>query len=181
MKWFKNQKIEVKYALWLNIDKMCELNKNNSTNLYMIFKSSLASFEKTQDIYHRHLIICQLLLSSYYLTPDKASEFLLSHFFNYTREDNIEFDETFIKNSFIFINKIKFSDFKETILPFLRCILIKPSQHLKAILCKGLKSILIKEFHSEIFNFLFEMTKDDQIYIQKLVSIFFNCNRVLIS
>jgi hypothetical protein len=161
--------IEVKYALWLNINKMCELNQNNQLNLYLIFTNSITSFEKTQNIYHKHLIMCQMLSSSQYLSSEKAIEFLLNIFISYTREDNIEFDEKFIENSFIFINKIKFSDFKELILPFLRCILIKPSQHLKAILCNGLKSILQEEFNYEVFDFLFEMTKDDQVFIQRLV------------
>ena len=173
----------MKHAIWLNIRIMCKLNKSSSGILLTLFKNSIASFERTQDLHHKHLIMCQMLWASENLTRETAVDTLLKIFLNYSREDNIEFDSDFISSSFVFIKKVGFGNIKESAVPYFRCILIKPSQHLKGILCQGLKDLAFHDFHQEIVDFLFELSKDDQIVIQKEVTIklVHSPNKILIS
>ena len=110
-----------------------------------------------------------MLDSSQYLAKESAVDTLLKLFLNYSREDNIEFDVEFVKSSFIFIQKIGFANIKESAVPYFRSILIKPSQHLKIVLCDGLRDLGFIEFHQELLDFLIELSKDDQACIQKKV------------
>jgi hypothetical protein len=110
-----------------------------------------------------------MLNSSQYLAKETAVDTLLKLFLNYSREDNIEFDVEFVQSSFIFIQKIGFANIKESAVPYFRCILIKPSQHLKLVLCDGLRNLGLLDFHQELLDFLIELSKDDQACIQTKV------------
>ena len=118
--------------------------------------------------------MCQMLWSSEFLSRDLAVDILLKLFLSYSREDNIEYDNEFIGASFVFIKKVGFGNIKESAVPFFRCIIIKPSQHLKLILCDGLKGLANSDFHQEVIEFLFELSKDYQINIQKKVCLSLN-------
>lgn len=172
--WHIEKNLEVRHAIWLNISTFCKLNKDNKEILNSIFKSSIGSFDRIQDVYHKHLIMCQMLDSSQYLAREAAVDTLLKLFLNYSREDNIEFDTEFVRSSFVFIRKIGFANIKESAVPYFRCILIKPSQHLKSVLCDGLRDLGFQDFHKELLEFLLELSKDDQTCIQKKVLYFFN-------
>lgn len=168
-KWFKEKNLEVRHALWLNIRTFCLLNRDRPKILGMIFESAIESFDRIQDVYHKHLIMCQMLHSSQHLDRETAVDTLLKLFLNYSREDNIEFDADFVQGSFIFIQKIGFANIKESAMPYFRSILIKPSQHLKMIFCDGLRDLGLLDFHQELLNYLVELSKDDQQCVQKKV------------
>lgn len=161
--------MELRTALWLNISIFCKLNKDKQKILDSIYESAIRAFERIQDIYSKHLIMCQMLQSSQYLTRETAVDVLLKLFLNYSREDNIEFDPGFVDGSFVFIQKIGFANIRESAVPYFRSILIKPSQHLKCILCDGLKRLAFEEFHQELLEFLINLSMDFQDLIQKKV------------
>lgn len=167
--WFREKNLELRHALWLNVLVFCRLNRDKPKILALIFESTIESFERVQDVHHKHLIMCQMLAASQFLARESAVDTLLKLFLNYSREDNIEFDPDFVRGAFLFLQKIGFANIKESAMPFFRSILIKPSQHLKIIFCEGLRDLGLQDFHLELLNYLLELSKDDQQCVQKKV------------
>ena len=158
---------DTRVSLWLNICNFCRLNKDTPSLVLEILTCCKDMFETTKYIDHKHSVMCQMLSASQYLSRESAVDLLLKLFLNYSREDHITYDEQFLQGSFKFISKVGFVNIQESAVPFFRCILIKPSQHLKIQLCQGLLTLTLEEYHAQLVDFLVELSKDDLITVQK--------------
>ena len=147
-----------------NITEIISTIKINR-NLKKFYGNIINILNNSKDEEIKFLIFFNFLKSSKILTQENTITILLSPVLNLIREENDLINEEILCQIKFFFLKIGVDICKETLIPFLKSILLKNSLNLKIEFISLLKLLLKNKFDKDLIFFLKELLLDDYIFI----------------